>query len=139
MADEAEAETGFEIRGQFYKWTVSDGAKDLMLIDTFTKMPSHVFFEAIDDPYERARGPIMLALMATSINAAHPDWSVERTSRLVMDASNEATFIGGDLEEEGDADVPPEESADAERPKPSPKKSSGSPDKTSEKSPETPE
>lgn len=96
-----EVEVGFEIEGQFYRWSVSDSAKDLMLIDKFTQMPAHEFFELIEDSFDRGRGPILLAMMACSIRRGHPDWSVERIARTVLNLSlNEVTFIGGEEEVE---------------------------------------
>lgn len=105
-------ENGFEYQGTFYRWSVSDVGKDLMLIDRFAQIPVLEFFEAIDDDHERARGPILLALIATSIRAEHPDWSLERITRLVMGLSmGEVAFIGGDDEEEEEPERPPVETA----------------------------
>lgn len=134
-------EVGFEINGEFYKWTASDSAKDLMLIDEFTKMPASMFYEAIDDDLERGRGPIMLALMATSIRAKHPDWSVTRVARLIYDTPlSEVVYIGtGETEEEGDADSPPSPpSKDGPSP-PSSASSSGSSEPKSKQSKKTPQ
>lgn len=75
------SEDGFEFRGVFYPFKLSDHAKDLMLIDRLTQMPVNEFFEAASQGAER--GPLLLALVATSIRAANPDWSVERIMALV--------------------------------------------------------
>lgn len=102
MADEttAAAEDGFEYQGTFYRWQVTDVGKDLMLIDRFAGIPVLDFFELVEDDHERARGPILLTLIATSIRARHPEWSVERITRLVMNLSlGEVSFLGGDEEE----------------------------------------
>lgn len=100
------AEAGFEYAGEFYPWSVSDGAKDLILIDRFTGMPVTDFFAAVEDDIDRGRAPILLALMATSIRAKHPDRSPERIGRTVEGLSlSEVEFIDGD-EPEGD-DGPP--------------------------------
>lgn len=88
---------GFEYQGRFYPWTITDGAKDLMLIDRFTGMSVIDFFETIEDEVERGRGPILLALIATSMRAAFPDRSVERIARTVESLNlSEVTFFGGD-------------------------------------------
>lgn len=93
----APQEEGFEYQGEFYRWRVSDVGKDLMLIDYFTHMPVQEFFDIVDDALERGRAPVLMALMATSIRAAHPERSVERISRLVMDMPlGEVSFVGGD-------------------------------------------
>ena len=100
------AEAGFEYDGEFYPWTVSDGAKDLMLIDRFTGMPVTDFFEAVEDDVDRGRAPVLLALIATSMRGKHPDRSVERLARTVEGLSLSAVqFIDGD-EPEDDANPP---------------------------------
>ena len=100
------AEAGFEFAGEFYPWSVSDGAKDLILIDRFTGMPVTDFFAAIEDDVDRGRAPILLALMATSMRAKHPDRSPERIGRAVEGLSlSQVEFIDGD-EPEGDGGPP---------------------------------
>lgn len=92
-------EDGFEIDGVFYVWHVTDTGKDLMLIDRFTGMPVAEFFDTIEDSFDRGRAPILLALMATSIRAKHPDWSVERIGRVVLGVSlGDVAFIDSDAE-----------------------------------------
>lgn len=100
-------EDGFELDGSFYKWHVTDGGKDLMLIDRFTGMPVADFFDTIEDSFDRGRAPILLALMATSIRAQHPDWSVERIVRVVQGMSlGDVTFVDSDAEAQP---IPPAE------------------------------
>lgn len=108
---EEEVEVGFEIAGDFYRWSVSDSAKDLMLIDKFTQMPAQQFFELIEDNFDRGRGPILLAMMACSVRRANPDWSVERIGRMILALSlNEVTFVGAEGEgEKVDVATPLEE------------------------------
>lgn len=117
MADTTDRrEDGFELAGSFYRWSVSDVGKDLMLIDRFTGMPVSGFFEALEDEDARGRGPIMLAMIATSIRANHPDWSVERITRLVQATSlGDIEFIEADAEAQpvppaGGGETPPETS-----------------------------
>jgi hypothetical protein len=132
-----ETEVGFELDGDFYRWSVSDSAKDLMLIDRFTQMPAHQFFEIIEDNFDRGRGPILLAMMATSIRRAHPDWSIERVARMVMNLSlTDVTFIGSDeeVEEAPKSKAVPES---AESSGSSSEKSNGSQEPVSKKSPKT--
>jgi hypothetical protein len=89
----------------FYTWSVSTGAKDLMLIDRFTGMPVSEFFEQIEDSFDRGRAPILFALMATSIRAKNPEWSLERIVRLVQNLDlTEVKFIDGDATED---ELPP--------------------------------
>lgn len=100
-------EDGFELDGVHYRWHVTDTGKDLMLIDRFTGMPVAEFFDVIEDEFDRGRAPILLAMLATSIRAKHPDWSVERIARLVMNTSlGDVVFVDSDAEEQL---VPPAE------------------------------
>lgn len=105
MADDTSdrrSEDGFELDGTFYRWALSDQGKDLMLIDRFTQMPISEFFSVIEDGFDRGRGPVLLAMIATSIRAGNPDWTVERVVRRVMDLSlgDDVTFIDGGAEED---------------------------------------
>lgn len=95
-------EDGFELDGKFYRWTVTDTGKDLMLIDRFTGLPIPEFFSTIEDSFDRGRGPVLLAMIATSIRAGHPDWSVNRIERTVLNLSlgDDIVFIEADAEEQ---------------------------------------
>jgi hypothetical protein len=105
---------GFEYGGTFYRWHVSDMGKDLMLIDRFSNMPLHEFFEIVDDGFDRGRAPILLTLIATSIRHGHPEWSVERVIRTVQNLSlSEITFIEPDEEEEVEPELPPASEGEA--------------------------
>lgn len=99
--------SGFEWNGRFYRWSVTDLGKDLMLIDRIAQMPPTAFMDMIGDVDEAERTPVILALVATSLRLGHPEWSVDRIYRTVMGIS-----LGGDLTfvsaGEGDADPPPE-------------------------------
>jgi hypothetical protein len=105
------AEEGFEFKGEFFTWHISEMGKDLMLIDRITGMPLHEFLELVDaDEQQRGRGPILLALIATSIRHGHPDWSVERILRTVMELSlSEIEVITGDERDRDEAMLPPPE------------------------------
>lgn len=112
MSDETikPQEDGFEYQGRFYTWHVSDLGKDLMLIDRFAGMSVTDFFDIVDDEHERARGPILLTLIATSIRHGHPSWSVERIVRTVMDLSlSDVEFLSAEDEEEAVRPPPLEE------------------------------
>ena len=99
------AENGFELAGEFYRWHVSDVGKDLMLIDRIAGMPITEFFETIEDDFDRSRAPILLALIATSVRHGHPDWTVDRIARLVMNVNlSDVEFVDVDAEED---DLPP--------------------------------
>jgi hypothetical protein len=100
-----EKRDGFEFNGVFYPWHVTDMGKDLMLIDQFAKQPITEFFAQIEDQFDRGRAPILLTLIATSIRAGNPDWSVERVARTVLNLNlSDVTFIDADAEE---AENPP--------------------------------
>jgi len=110
-------EDGFEYKlpgddqATFFPWKVNvEGAKDMLIIDTFTQLPIDVFHEKLQDGFERRRGPFLLALIATSIAAKNPDWTVQRVCRLVENLDF-SLFLGIDAEEEeqGDVVVPPAE------------------------------
>ena len=99
--DDRRTEDGFELDGEFYRWHLSDTGKDLMLIDRFTAMPFDEFFAVIEDNFDRGRAPILLAMVATSVRAKHPDWTVDRIARLVMNTSlSEIEFVAADQEED---------------------------------------
>lgn len=123
---------GFEFEGVFYAWHVSDMGKDLRLIDHFTGMPVSDFFEAVRDSFDGGRGPVLLALIATSIRHARPDWSVERIARMVDGLSlSEVEFIDAG-NEDGDGAPPPSAGDEpASKPESSPT-SSPSPDGSQE-------
>lgn len=104
-------EDGFEYKlpgddqATFFRWSVSDGGKDILLIDRFTGLPVHEFFDLVGDSFDRGRGPIMLALIATSIRAKFPDWTPERIVRVVQNLRlSELEFI--DAEEDGPSPLP---------------------------------
>ena len=108
-------EDGFEYKlpdddqATFFPWKVNvEGAKDMLIIDSFTQLPIDVFHEKLQDGFERRRGPFLLALIATSIAAKNPDWTVQRVCRLVENLDfSKCTGIEADEEETGDV-VPPE-------------------------------
>lgn len=83
------------------------GAKELKIIDRCTSMPLDEFAAALDDPVQRGRGPIMLAMIALSIRSKYPDWTVERIMRLVDDLDELPEFVAGD-EEDADPDPLPQ-------------------------------
>ncbi len=92
---------GFELEGTFYSWSVTDKVRDLRLIDMLTGMAVPEFFRAVEDEHERERGPVVSAMIATSIRAAKPDWSVERIFRMVDDVNlGEVKFIVGESDDE---------------------------------------
>ena len=110
------SEDGFEYKlpgddqATFFRWALSDGGKDIYLIDNFTKMPIHEFFGVVEDSFDRGRAPILLAMIATSIRAKFPEWSKERIVRVVENLSlSEVTFIDADEETADPPTVPAEE------------------------------
>ncbi len=95
-------ENGFELDGVFYPWHLDiNHAKNLFLIDRLTRMPPDEFARLAEDPAQRTRSSVILTLIATSIRAKHPDWTVERIERMIMDLDiTTVEWIGGDVEED---------------------------------------
>jgi hypothetical protein len=135
---ERPSEDGFEFRGRFYPWHVSDMGKDLMLIDRIAAIPIADFFDQIGDSFDRGRAPILLTLIATSLRFGNPDWSVERIYRTTMDLrlSRDITFLDGETTAEGEEDKPARPPDGTEQPS---NGSSGSPSPDSSSSSIRPE
>jgi hypothetical protein len=100
----SEERDGFEWKNEFYRWSVSDIGKDLMLIDRIAQMPASEFIDMMGEIGENERAPILLGLIATSIRAGHPDWSVDRIYRVVMglSLSSDIEFISSGGTEDDD-------------------------------------
>jgi hypothetical protein len=100
-------EPGFELKfpdereAEFFPFAIGlSGAKDIKIIDRCTQMPLDEFAEALDDPSQRGRGPIMLAMIGLSIRAKYPDWSVERIMHFIDELElPDVTFLGAEEEE----------------------------------------
>lgn len=129
-----QAQDGFELQGRFYRWHLTDRGKDLLLIDRIAQMPVDEFFELVEDEFDRTRTPVLLAMIATSIRAEHPQWSHQRIERIVLNLSlsEDITFIEGEVDassELEDALRPPDEpdgQAPEVEPSPSPADESSS-------------
>lgn len=135
MADE----NGFEYKSVFYPWHVTTTGKDLLLIDRISGMSPQEFFAIVEDAYDMNRAPVTLALIATSMRNRHPDRSLERILRTVMELDMEGDdfeVVGGDEET---ADSPPAVAAQGGPSDTSPGTSNGSQGATSETSPATPD
>ena len=83
-------EDGFEYKlpgddqATFFKWSLNlESTPHMRLIDHFAGVPLHVFAEHLDDDLEKQRIPVLLSVIATSIEAKFPDWSLERVIRTV--------------------------------------------------------
>jgi hypothetical protein len=130
-------EPGFELtfpderEAEFFPFAIGmSGAKDLKIIDRCTQMPLDEFAEAFEDPSQRGRGPIMLAMIGLSIRAKHPDWSVERVMMVVDELElPDVTFLGGEEQEANGTDPLPQEPKQS-----SDSSNSGSPSDESESS-----
>lgn len=108
--EQEKVDAGFELGGQFYRWHVTDTGKDLLLIDRFTGLPIDEFFDTINDETQRGRAPVILAMIATSIRGAHPEWSVERIVNLVLNTNlSEIVMVEPEAEE---SELPPAEAAE---------------------------
>jgi hypothetical protein len=127
---------GFEFEGRYYRMRCTDMGKDLMLIDRIAGMGFGEFFLAIEDPEQRRRGPVFLTLIATSLRAGNPDWSLEKIVRTVMSirVMSDIDFVPDEDREEDTRDPLPE------KPKPEPDdEHSSSPSNGSSSSPTPPE
>lgn len=102
----SEERDGFEWKDRFYRWSVSDIGKDLMLIDRIAQMPASEFVDMMGEIGENERAPVLLGLIATSIRAGHPDWSVDRIYRVVMglSLSTDIEFISSGTDQDDHAD-----------------------------------
>jgi hypothetical protein len=105
MPVEPEQPAGFELDGRFYRWRAGDTGKDLLLIDRFAALPVNEFFEVVQDKAERARAPIFLALMATSIRAEHPTWTIDRIVRIVINTSLGDVVVMGEDDDDDEAEA----------------------------------
>jgi len=115
---DSQQEAGFEFDGRFYPWKLSDTGKDLLLIDRISNMAVDQFFYLVEDDEVVLRGSVLLTMIATSLRAGNPNWSIERVYRTVMDLSlgEDIEMIGGDeVEDEEGKDSPPVEEDSAEQ------------------------
>ena len=111
-------EDGFEYKlpgdnqATFFKWSLNlESTPHMRLIDHFAGVPLHVFAEHLDDDLEKQRIPVLLSVIATSIETKFPDWSLERVIRTVekFDWSNYKQ-----IEADEDDAGPPDESKTAQ-------------------------
>lgn len=98
-----EQPAGFEFQGRFYEWHLSDMGKDLMLIDRIAGIGLSEFLELAEDGVDSSRGPLLLTMVATSLRHGHPEWSIERIVRTVMNLSLSEIVM---LEPEGESATP---------------------------------
>lgn len=102
------ADSGFEYAGLFYPWHVTTTGKDLLLIDRIAAIPPQEFFQLVEDEYDMSRAPVTLALIATSMRNRHPERSLERIIRAVMDMSlDDIEFVGDEDSSDDQADPTP--------------------------------
>jgi hypothetical protein len=90
-------EGGFEYDGRFYEWRFGATGKDLMLIDRICGMSLSELYEAVDQG--RDRPSLMLAMIALSLRAGNPSWSVERLMHIVEEIDTETDIKLMGLEE----------------------------------------
>ncbi len=83
-ASESRSGDGFELDGEFYPFRTSTHARDLLLIERFSRLGPAEFFELVEDAFERQRTSVLLAVMATSLRSAREDWSLERIERRLL-------------------------------------------------------
>lgn len=113
MSDDGEERVGFELDGEFLPLAIDwNHGKDLMLIDRITGMGVEEFIGEITSGSTRT--PVMLATLATSYRARHPEASVERIYRIVTSDLSDLKSLGPKEDEES----PPAVDAPAE-PQPS--------------------
>ena len=118
---------GFEFRSEFYRWHVSTIGKDLMLVDRISGLSISDFLEQVSAAAEDSRPSLLLSMIATSIRFAHPDWSVERIVRLVMNLDlDEIELVAGDADEDDRPLAPAEPPTLEPSDEPSPSTNGGS-------------
>src|SRR5262245_58248873 len=102
MTDDDRREGGFEHDGRFYPWRFSELGKDLMLVDRIAGVSIFEFGDAAGGGFGQMRPAVFLTLIATSLRAGNPDWSVERIVRLVeqLDVFKDMILVGGEEEPE---------------------------------------
>ena len=83
-------EDGFEYKlpgddkATFFKWSLNlESTPHMRLIDHFAGVPLDVFAENLDDDLQKRRIPVILSVIATSIETRFPDWTLERVIRVV--------------------------------------------------------
>lgn len=132
----ADNESGFEYQGVFYPWQVTMKGVDLLLIDRISGMNPQAFFELIEDNYDMSRAPVTLTLIATSMRARHPERSLERILRNVMelDLNEDLEFVNAEEDEES----PPPAAAEGGPSETSPSSSNGTAEPPSPTLPATP-
>jgi len=84
-------EAGFEYEGRFYPWSMTSLGKDLMLVDRFCGISISEIQTLGDDALQRPS--LMLAMIATSLRAGNPDWSVERIYQTVMNINVDTDIV----------------------------------------------
>lgn len=112
-------DVAFELDGRVYELKMKLGhPKDMLLLDRITggralEIAAAAEAEADDPDALESWGPTWtIAVVATSIRAAHPDWSVERVYDRVMrieDIDAEIAWLGGESEAQ---QLPPAPSGD---------------------------
>jgi hypothetical protein len=104
------------------------GGKELIFIDRIADMPFPDFYEAIQDEHEQKRGPMAQTLIAIAVSQKFPEWTAERTIRLVLNLNlfEDVTYINADEEEKASPPTTSDEvtSGDASTSSPNESKSS---------------
>jgi hypothetical protein len=114
--EEIKKQDGFTWEGEFYPFVVNGGhPKDIVLVERIARIPIFEYerLAASGDP-ALSSGSMLIALMATSIRAKHPDWNVEDVERFVFNVdlgSDSFDLVKSD--EEAGAVPPEKESVEA--------------------------
>lgn len=99
MEDGFEYKLPGEEQATFFKWNLNlESTPHMRLIDHFAGVPLHVFAENLDDDLEKQRIPVLLSVIATSIESKYPEWSFDRVVRTVekFDWANYKQIEGDD-------------------------------------------
>lgn len=121
-------EDGFEYKlpgdenGTFFKWNLNlESTPHMRLIDHFTGVPIDVFAENLDDDLEKRRFPVLLTVIATSIESKYPDWTFERVVRTVekFDWANYKQIEADEADDAGPPTESPTEQTSEDSTKPS--------------------
>lgn len=100
-------DNGFELDGRYYPLRMRMGhPKDLLLMDRLSDGRAFEIAQAAEDDADDAERygiTFTLCMIATSLRAGNPTWSVERIYDRVMsieDLDTEVVWIGGESEEQ---------------------------------------
>jgi hypothetical protein len=118
-------EGGFEYDGRFYEWRFGSTGKDLMLLDRISGLSMSELYEAAEEG--RDRPAIFLSMIAMSLRAGNPSWSVDRIMHIVEELDTETDIQWVGLEQGSPNPTAQEEGPPTSEPSSSPSNGSSPP------------